>query len=239
MTPAPPDPRATGATPTRSYATAFSTDESPISEHGMWLNGRTDGISWTDVYVEGGLAIGAYARNSLAEHRAEQGNLEGGAEVAPVGDWDDPTAVLTGEWGSDQYAKGEVYSQKPTAEFFQEVQLRLRHVLTAGSCTGYEFIFRPLKTDEAYVEIVRWGGAIGTWKSLARVAGDGYGVGDGDIVEATAIGSRLTAYINGVEVLSADDDVYTSGAPGIGFNFGCGHSNVDHGFRSFEAHTFD
>jgi hypothetical protein len=204
----------------------------------MWLNGRAEGISWTDVYVKGGLAIGAYARNSLAEHRAEQGNLEG-VTVEPVGDWDDPTAVLTGEWGSDQYAKGEVYSQKPTDAHFQEVQLRLRHVLTAGSCTGYEFIFRPLKSDQAYVEIVRWGGQIGTWKSLARAEGAQYGVGDGDIVEATIVGSSLTAYISGIEVLTAEDDVYSTGAPGIGFNFGCGHTNVDHGFRSFEAHTFD
>src|SRR5262245_3845701 len=99
----PTDPRAAGRTATRSYATTFDTDESPISEGGMWLNGKADAISWTDVDVAQGAAIGAYARNSVAEHRAEQGNLEGVATEA-VGDYDDPTAVLTGEWGADQYA---------------------------------------------------------------------------------------------------------------------------------------
>lgn len=237
MPPVPTDPRTTGATPTRSYVTTFDTDEALLSQDGMWLNGKADAIDWTDVYVQAGAAIGAYARNSVAEHRAEQGNLDGVAAEA-VGDYDDPTAVLTGEWGPDQYAKAEVFSRNATDDYFQEVQLRVRHVLKPGAITGYEFIFRTSKTEKAYAEIVRWDGAIGTWKSLSRAEGSRYGVQDGDIVEATIIGSKLTAYINGVEVLTAEDDTYSAGAPGIGFNFGCGDTNVDHGFRSFEVHTF-
>ena len=35
--------------PVRSYSTNFELDENPISEGGMWLNGRKDGIDWIDV----------------------------------------------------------------------------------------------------------------------------------------------------------------------------------------------
>jgi hypothetical protein len=40
-------------------------------------------------------------------------------------------------------------------------------------------------------------------------------------------------------MISATDDTYSSGAPGIGFNFGVGDTNVDHGVTSFEVETFD
>ena len=61
---------------------------------------------------------------------------------------------------------------------------------------------------------------------------------DGDIVEASIIGNVIKSYINGVLVLEATDDVFTEGSPGIGFNFGVGDTNVDHGFRHFEVDTY-
>jgi len=42
-----------------------------------------------------------------------------------------------------------------------------------------------------------------------------------------------------VKVISVVDDKIKSGAPGIGFNFGVGNTNVDHGLRSFEVHSYD
>ena len=33
----------------RSYRTDFASSENPISEGGMWLNGRKDGVDWIDV----------------------------------------------------------------------------------------------------------------------------------------------------------------------------------------------
>jgi hypothetical protein len=59
------------------------------------------------------------------------------------------------------------------------------------------------------------------------------------VIEATVIGNVLTGYVNGVEMISVTDDVYTDGAPGIGFNFGVGDTNVDHGLSSFEVDTYD
>jgi len=59
------------------------------------------------------------------------------------------------------------------------------------------------------------------------------------VVEATIEGDVLKGYINGVEVISATDDVFQTGSPGVGFNFFVSNTNVDHGFTSFEVDTYD
>ena len=228
----------TDRSPVRSYSSDFPNDESPISEGGMWLNGKTDGIDWADVEITNGVVHGGPSRMNVAEQRAEQGNLDDSDE-APAGDYDDPTAVLTGEWGPDQHGKGVVHSVNPTDEFFQEVQIRLRSTIEPKSCTGYEVFFRCLKTDEGYAEIVRWNGAIGDWTSLERHAGAEFGVEHGDTIEATIEGSQIKGFINGREVISVSDDAHTGGAPGVGFNFGVGDTGPDHGFSSFEVDTYD
>lgn len=225
----------------RSYQTSFERDENPISEGGIWLNGKKDGIDWADVITRNGGAYGSVTRMAVAERRVEQGNLDpaSGEGSVPEGDYDDPTAVLTGAWGKNQHARGRVFSRKPTAEYFQEVELRLRSAIAPYLCTGYEVFFRCLKTDEGYAEIVRWNGKVGDFTSLKKLVGAQYGVKDGDEVEATINGNVLKGFINGVEVISATDDVFDSGSPGIGFNFFVGNTNVDHGFTYFEVDTDD
>ena len=222
----------------RSYRTEFARDETPISEDGAWLNGKADGIDWSDVEVTDGVAHGAPSRMDVEERRAEQGNLDAD-DAAPIGDYDDPTAVLAGEWGPDQHAKGTVFSRDPTSELFQEVQLRLRSTIEPHGCTGYEIFWRCLKTDEAYAEIVRWNGPVGDFTSLARKTGAGFGVADGDVVEARIEGDTITGIVNGEELIAATDDAFATGAPGVGFNFGVGGTNADHGFAGFEVETFD
>jgi hypothetical protein len=207
----------------------------------MWINGKTEGIDWADVVTEDGRAHGGVVRMSVAERRAEQGNLGDpeAADAAPEGDYDDPTAVLTGSWGRNQYVRATVFSRNQTEDYFQEVEIRLRSAIAPHSCTGYEVFWRALKSENAYAEIVRWNGKIAGFTSLARQQGPQYGVSDGDVVEATIVGDRITSYINGVEVLSATDDTFANGSPGIGFNFGCGDTYVDHGFTSYEVDTYD
>jgi hypothetical protein len=207
----------------------------------MWLNGKKDGIDWADVITKNGGAYGSVTRMAVAERRVEQGNLDpsSGEGSTPEGDYDDPTAVLTGAWGKNQHAKGKVFSRKPTAEYFQEVELRLRSAIAPHHCTGYEVFFRCLKTDEGYAEIVRWNGKVGDFTSLKKLVGPRYGVKDGDEIGATINGNVLKGFINGVEVISATDDFFDSGSPGIGFNFFVGNTNVDHGFTYFEVDTDD
>jgi hypothetical protein len=227
-------------TPVRSYKTDFTGNETPISEGGMWLNGRRDGIDWCDVLMRDGRAFGEVSRNQAAEKRAEQASLgAGAASGAAVGDYDDPTAVLTGSWGPDQYGKVRVFSRNQTDKYFQEVQIRLRHNMSASFCNGYEVFFRCLKTEGGYAEIVRWNGPIGGWTSLARHTGLQYGVGEGDVIEASIVGNVITGYVNGRKMITVTDDKIASGAPGIGFNFGVGDTNADHGVTYFEVHTYD
>jgi hypothetical protein len=179
---------------------------------------------------------------AVAERRSEQATLGAGLEAdgaAPAGDYDDPTAVLAGEWGRNQHCRGTVYSVNQTNQYFQEVEFRLRSSITPNSCTGYEVFWRALKTGEGYAEIVRWNGPVADFTSLKKLIGVEYGVAHGDVVEATIVGNVLTGYINGVEVISATDDAFASGAPGVGFNFFVGETTIDHGFSSFEVDTYD
>jgi hypothetical protein len=224
-----------------SYRTNFPRNEYPISENGMWLNGRKDGVDWSDVIVKNGVAYGEVTRMHMAERRVEQGNLAAptAGVAAPVGDYDDPAAVLSGEWGKNQHVTAKVFTRNQTDEYFQEVEIHLRSTIAPHRATGYEVFWRCLKTEKAYAEIVRWNGKIGDFTSLKKLFGPRYGVKDGDLVEATVEGNAIAGFINGVEVISATDDAFASGAPGIGFNFGVGNTNVDHGFTSFEVDTYD
>ena len=228
----------TQRTAVRSYKTDFPKDEDPVSEDGMWLNGKTDAVDFSDCVTSNGFIHGGPSRMENLEKRSEQGNL-GEADEAPVGDYDDPTAVLTGEWGPNQHGKGVAHVLKPTEEWFQEVQIRLRHTLQPGSITGYEIFFRCLEGEKGYAEIVRWNGAVGDWTSLQRREGPECGVKHGDVIEATIEGDVITGFINGEEKITVTDDTWKSGAPGVGFNFGVGDTYDDHGFSSFEVHTYD
>ena len=225
----------------RSYRTSFERDENPMSEGGLWLNGKTDGIDWADVITKGGRAYGSVTRMAVAERRVEQAALGAGTAESspPEGDYDDPTAVLTREWGRNQHARARVFSKNPTNEYFQEVEIRLRSDIQPHLCTGYEVFWRCLKTEEGYAEIVRWNGKVGDFTSLKKLIGAEYGVKDGDEVEAHITGNHIRGVVNGREVISATDDMFASGRPGIGFNFFVGNTNVDHGFTYFEVDTDD
>ena len=121
----------------------------------------------------------------------------------------------------------------------QAVQSRLRSTMSPHNWTGYEVFWKCPKSKNDYAEIVHWDGTIGNWTSLQRFAGPQYGVGDGDIVEATIVGNLITGLINGAEVISTTDGTYAEGSPGVGFNFYVGETNVDHGFTSFEVDTWN
>ena len=203
--------------PKRSYSTRFLHDEDPISEGGKWINGGKDGIDWYNVITNNGVAYGAVSQ----------------------GDYTDPTALLSGTWGKKQTVKATVFSRNQTEKYYQEVEIRLRSTLSPHHCTGYEVFWRCLKTKNAYVEIVRWNGKVGDWTSLKKHTGAQFGVKDGDLVQATIAGDVIKGYVNGVEVISATDNTYKEGNPGIGFNYGVEKSNGDFGFTSYEVDSYD
>jgi len=199
--------------PIRTYRTAFPLAEDPISEGGVWVSGRAVGTDWGDVLTKAGLAIG---------------------RDGPV-KFSDPTALLTGEWGPDQTVTATVHSVRPTTACCQEVELRLRSSLSAHRCAGYEILFRCLKTPGAYMEIVRWNGPVGDFTYLSRNRGAEYGVQHGDVITATIRGRVINAFVNGKLLVTAEDDTFPAGSPGIGFNYGCGDTYGDFGLTSLVA----
>jgi hypothetical protein len=192
----------------RQYSTSFPLAENPISEGGIWVNGRTTGLDWYDVETTTGKAFGT---------------------VAPDG-YADPTAVLNGAWGPDQDASAIVFVNDPNSSYAQEVELRLRHTVTAHSITGYEVLF-----EASYVGIARWNGRIGDWTSIGNVlcGWPNCRIRTGDTVRATIKGNTIKSYINGVQVMEATDNTFTTGNPGIGYNYGVGTTNDQFGFTRF------
>jgi hypothetical protein len=200
-----------------NYSTSFAAEEDPISEGGSWINGKSVGLDWADVRTVPGLAFGVNLPSMYA----------------------DPTAVLTGDWGSDQQAEGTVTLKTPLFTCCHEVELRLRSIIAAHSITGYE-ILCSISVSNPYLEIVRWNGPLNDFTHLNKV---GIGCADGDILKAIAHGDIISVYKNGAKLLESQDGNYTNGSPGIGFyehsndvwsKFGFGRWN-QFGFSRFSA----
>jgi hypothetical protein len=199
-----------------SISIAFSDTEAPIgssgSGSGLWTNGGTTGLEWSNVDTHPGLAYGT-----------ESGSI----------DYNDSTAVLSGAWGPNQTAQATVDIVSSDATQFEEVELRLETTITADSITGYE-INCSVKPGNPYMQLVRWSGPLGNFTGL-----DGADVGcvNGDVIKVTDLGGTITAYLNGVPEFSWTDTTYESGSPGIGFYIqnGSASTDPDFGFSSFSA----
>jgi hypothetical protein len=201
----------------RTYTTNFPLTESPISENGSWINGGSVGLDWNNVITTPGLAQG-----------------QGPSSVQ----YSDPTAILGGTWAPNQMAQATVYTVNPNENgMYQEVELRLRNTVAPHSITGYEITFACRQDSTAYTQVVRWNGALGDFTYLfgQNLAGSQYGVANGDVVKATIVGNLISVYRNGALVCSVTDSTYTTGNPGIGFDYGCGTTYNTFGFTSFSA----
>ncbi len=202
----------------RKYSTHFPLSEDPIREGGNWVNGKSEGVDWANVATVSGLAYG------------RQPNLIR---------YDDSTALLTGSWGPNQAVQATVHSINQNGDIYEEVALRLRSSISPHRITGYEVLYRCLKTNAAYAEIVRWNGPLGDWTSLHKISGARFGVAEGDIVKATIVGNVITAYINNVRVLRVTDDTFATGSPGMGFYLEGPRTSpdvqLDYGFTTIEA----
>src|SRR5271166_6513568 len=200
-----------------TYTTYFPLVENPISESGMWVNGATTGIDWSDVQTMTGYAYGT-----------QSGTATSNAQYA------DSTAILTGSWGQTQSAQGTVWVNQAGSGVYEEVEIRLRSVVQPHSCTGYE-IDCSVSASQQYVAIDRWNGALGSFTLLA-VNYNVPQIKTGDVVRATIVGSTITAFLNGAPVVQATDSTFTTGNPGMGFYLqGASGLDANYGFSSFSA----
>lgn len=201
------------------YVTDFSLAENPISEGGNWINGEETGLDWHNVRTGDGYAYGTTAAVRYS----------------------DPTAVLAGTWGANQYVEGVVYSAGPNPSQYEEVEIRLRTTITAHSITGYEICLRSLRGNAAsYLQIAKWMGPLATditdFNMLFEQTGADWGVQDGDVVRAEIIGDTIRVWVNGIlKATVVDPSPFPSGSPGIGMNYGAEQSPANFGWKSIVA----
>ena len=200
----------------RTYTTVFPLNEDPISEGGNWVTGGAAGLDWSDVATTNGLAFG----------------LQSGTN-----EFDDATALLTGIWGVNQRCQATVLATTPmSGVVYEEVELRLRSSLSGHNCTGYEVTFSLRPDISAYVQIIRWNGALGDFDYVNTIAGNECILHSGDTVSASVTNDTITAYINGVPILQGTDTNFVAGSPGLGMHLqGATGLNHDYGFTSFSA----
>ncbi len=201
-----------------SYSTNFDADESPLFESGAWHH---QGTVWTSVDTAGGTAFGTQPL---------------GAGRGPDGEYNDSYAYLGG-FPSDQAAEAVLHLGQVDPRCTHEVELLLRWADSTDSARGYEC---NLAYDGSYLDVIRWNGALGDFDFLTTGSVPG-GLADGDTFRATAVGDRITLYVNDVERASVTDSAFTTGNPGIGFWRGLGGCGTfgDFGFTSFSASSID
>ncbi|MFZ0635608.1 MAG: hypothetical protein WAM08_08820, partial [Candidatus Acidiferrales bacterium] len=183
---------------------------------GDWINGGVTGLGWSNVQTTPGFAFGTQPDTT--------------ADL-----YDDSTAIVAGTWGPTQTVEATVHTVNQSDALYEEVELRVHTSISANSITGYEITFRCTADGSQYVDIVRWNGPLADFSVLAGTMGPG--LNDGDVVKATIVGTTITAYINGEEVLQTTDDTYATGSPGIGFYIDGGTvaQESDYGFTNFTA----
>lgn len=178
------------------FSTAFPATENPISQGGIWTRGKVEGLDWNNPQT---------GANADASGQAVY------AGSPTLVSFDDSIAHLSQSFAANHYAQGVVYKQSGYSPVGHELELLVRFNITAHSATGYE-VYWSLNTG---IYIVRWNGALGDFTSLANV--DGNVPVTGSVLRAEAVAGRVTVFLNGAEILHADDSTWATGHPGIGF----------------------
>ena len=80
--------------------------------------------------------------------------------------------------------------------------------------------------------ITRWNGKLGDFTELVTHYGAKFGVSNGDVIEATAIGNVIPGYKNGVLQARVKNSTFPTGSPGTYWGLG---TNTDIGLSDFMA----
>jgi len=210
-------PRVGGMRPVaiyESYSTTFPATENPLVGDGLWLQGQTVGLDWTNTRTTTNKVFGTQSEGS---HGTGQ----------PGGYNDSATArqARTGRvWSPNQDVRGRIYiTSRSGWSGFHEVELHARVQMSANSIKLYEAIF-SVTGGTTYYEIVMWNGPLGDdsgdFTFLAHT--DAAGVDDGTYVRFTAIGPSLALYTStdgvswGTAKATATDSTLITGLPGFG-----------------------
>ena len=170
-------------TSVKTYSSDFPTDENPVSEGGIWINGLTEGIDWADCVTERhdprrpdahapGREAGR-AGHARRRHRRRRRRARGRLRRPDGGD--------QGRVGLEPVRQGHRRRRQPDRRVVPGGRDPAPHRDRANWCRGYEIFFRCLTNELGYAEIVRWNGKIKDWTSLQKHIGPEYGVKTGDV----------------------------------------------------------
>ena len=214
------------ASPSGFYHTNFPLTENPMREGGVWIEGGTDNLDFSDVSTTPGLAIG---------HET-------------IGNGHDAIAILdpakVGSFPADQYAEGVVYWSKPLVAYSPEIELFVRTTFSAHWFRGYSCSFGVNASNQPYLLIGGAYGSFGDWQSIMDDTNAKYAVVTGDVIRLQIVGTRISVYKNAALMNTADvatagrtTDILTGGSAGLGFNSeeaGGTHNNL-YGLSAFTA----
>lgn len=179
------------------YHTSFSADEASISEGGFWAQGgKTTSLDWTDIRTANGLAIGTQTGND---------------------GYDDSIALASG-CGANQRATATIHLKTPiVGTGTHEVELILRGNASAHDLGLYECNLGYADgSGSFYAQIMRWNGALGSFQEIDTGVASPLMVHDGDVFSAEIVGTQIRTFLNGAQISSANDAMFSSGGPGIG-----------------------
>lgn len=192
--------------PNNSYETFFPNTETRLSEGGVWLLGRQDGLDANDMQTVPGKAFG----------RQNQ-------DAGTTGSARDATAIMKGTWSPDQDVRATVYIDSLTGTSSPEVELRLRCAVTAHSISGYEVAY-SCATVNPYILVAIWYGPIAqgqgvSYDYLFNSNDQAFQIVTGDVIRATIVGTTLRVFRNSTELISPITTTsFATGAPGFGHN---------------------
>ena len=198
-------------TPGAGYSTQFAGTESPLSEGGVWTNGGTTGLDWTDVRKTPNLAFATSASG-----------------------YRDSIACLSG-YPARMSSRGIIHMGVVGAGETHEIELLHRFVITPHNARGYE----TLLNNGGNIQFVRWNGAVNDFTVLS--GGANVSIKDGDEFRVDIIGNVISVYLNGAFVTTADvtrngGTVWSDGSPGIGFDKSAAGSYDAFGLKSFSTY---
>lgn len=198
-----------------TYSTDFSLTENPISEGGVWVRGRVEGLDWNNPKTAAGHATASVAASRYNDSIAHLNNSD---------------------FHANQYAQGTVYlANGYTGNGGKHgVELLLRFSIGAHNAHGYEVMW----DTSGEIAVVRWNGPPGNYTSLW--SGPAPKPVDGDVLRAEIAGNVISVYRNGsrvatIDVTSRGGTVWSSGQPGIGYWPVDGAIPENYGWKNFQA----
>jgi len=208
-----------------SYSTDFLGNETPLSEGGKWIDGKSEGLDWNNVQSAAGKAYASILSGATGNR------------------YDDSIAHLDPAFlacNANQYAQGTVYraaGYSPTSG--HEIELLLRFEITPHDAHGYEVLWGI----SGYIALVKWNGASGSYNAIYDPGpGSIPAPNDGDVLRAEISGNSLVVKRNGSIVSGFPRDIsgtglstWDSGQPGIGFWPVDSATPANYGWKHYEG----